>query len=452
MMQKAYNPISWVNDETPINADNLNKMDIALDELDNRVLGLETTKFDKSTANTMFDKLFIKNTASGETIHLTDSADSKVLEFGLHGKAEQNGTPTPDAPVDIEVAGASGSVEVKSVGKNLAKFESGTLDTSTGLEVNATNRLRTQYIEIKPHTNYIATNGLLVVKNGVAYDENKQYITAGAFPNVSTNILNVSRENAKYVRLVYGLPDNSEVNPDVDYGYQLEEGTTPTEYQPYKESTSLISTPDGEDVKYADGSGKRIQRTSIKIFDHTAEWLISASGNFIYLSNAMNECKVDSRAKQANLLSNYSYTQSYNDIANASVDYGVGISDVGSVLLRIKECETLEDYLAYLSATPLQIVAERTTEPIITDLTAEEIAEIEKLHTFYPVTNISNDAGCGMAVTYLADSKNYIDNQLALQAQAQEEALLNMLLLMPDSVQASMIENDTNNLLNEAEV
>jgi hypothetical protein len=91
-------------------------------------------------------------------------------------------------------------------------------------------------------------------------------------------------------------------------------------------------------------------------------------------------------------------------------------------------------------------------EPIITDLTAEEIAEIEKLHTFYPITNISNDADCGIAVTYIADSKLYIDNQLAIQKAQQEEALATMLLLMPEEVQASMIENDTNNLLNESEV
>ena len=56
-----------------------------------------------------------------------------------------------------------------------------------------------------------------------------------------------------------------------------------------------------------------------------------------------------------------------------------------------------------------------------------------------------------MKVTYLADSKNYIDNQLAIQAQAQETAMINMLLLLPDETQAAMIENDTNNLLTESE-
>lgn len=40
-MQKAYNRIDWENypsDKTPLNETNLNKMDAALDELDNRIV------------------------------------------------------------------------------------------------------------------------------------------------------------------------------------------------------------------------------------------------------------------------------------------------------------------------------------------------------------------------------------------------------------------------------
>ena len=104
----------------------------------------------------------------------------------------------------------------------------------------------------------------------------------------------------------------------------------------------------------------------------------------------------------------------------------------------------------WLKANNVEVYYE-LAEPIRTPLTAEEIAEIEKLQTFYPITNITNDSDCGMKVTYLANSKNYIDNQLALQAQAQEAAMINMLLLLPEETQAAMIENDTNNLLTESE-
>lgn len=55
-MQKAYTRINWQNYPamtTPLNEENLNKIDASLNEVDDRVLKLDTTKLDLSTANTM---------------------------------------------------------------------------------------------------------------------------------------------------------------------------------------------------------------------------------------------------------------------------------------------------------------------------------------------------------------------------------------------------------------
>lgn len=54
--QKTYSRINWENypsDATPLNESNLNKLDVAADEIDNRVIGLDTTKLDKITGATM---------------------------------------------------------------------------------------------------------------------------------------------------------------------------------------------------------------------------------------------------------------------------------------------------------------------------------------------------------------------------------------------------------------
>lgn len=44
-MQKAYKQINWANypSDTPLNESNLNKMDAALDELDNRIVNMDLT-------------------------------------------------------------------------------------------------------------------------------------------------------------------------------------------------------------------------------------------------------------------------------------------------------------------------------------------------------------------------------------------------------------------------
>lgn len=52
-MNKCYYRIVWVNYpslDSPINAQNLNKIDVATDEIDNRIIALDSAKFDKSEA------------------------------------------------------------------------------------------------------------------------------------------------------------------------------------------------------------------------------------------------------------------------------------------------------------------------------------------------------------------------------------------------------------------
>ncbi len=65
-MQKAYNRSWWhdePSDESPIDEDNLNNIEAGVDEVDNRILVLNTTKFDKTEAQSLVKKItFDRNT------------------------------------------------------------------------------------------------------------------------------------------------------------------------------------------------------------------------------------------------------------------------------------------------------------------------------------------------------------------------------------------------------
>ena len=66
-MVKAYSRINWENspsEATPINEDNLNRIDAGLDETDNRIITLDTTKLDKVDAQ-MLVKQISYNQANG---------------------------------------------------------------------------------------------------------------------------------------------------------------------------------------------------------------------------------------------------------------------------------------------------------------------------------------------------------------------------------------------------
>ena len=56
-------------------------------------------------------------------------------------------------------------------------------------------------------------------------------------------------------------------------------------------------------------------------------------------------------------------------------------------------------------------------QPIETALSGEEIAAFRALHTNYPNTTVLNDAGAGLQLSYVADTKCYIDQRIgALQS------------------------------------
>ena len=70
-MNKAYERINWENrpsENTAIDEINLNKMDAALNEVDNRVVVHETTKLDKATANSMVKDVDFNETTGIFTI------------------------------------------------------------------------------------------------------------------------------------------------------------------------------------------------------------------------------------------------------------------------------------------------------------------------------------------------------------------------------------------------
>lgn len=69
--------------------------------------------------------------ASGETITVDDAIKQPFAGFRIFGKTTQDGTPTPDAPVELVSAGDSGSITVNVDGENEA--QSMTIATPNGL-------------------------------------------------------------------------------------------------------------------------------------------------------------------------------------------------------------------------------------------------------------------------------------------------------------------------------
>lgn len=406
-------------------------------------------------------------------------------------------SPNPDYPQEIEVAGDSGNIIVKSCGKNLLKNNNTsqtisnvtfTLNSDGSIKVNGTN------------TEYVTYNLAVSLTDLLGLEKGKEYIfSKSSSGNVTMHIyeyIDGSWVNQKYTsdnemrfsisseavgfRYMLTMLPNTTIENEIIYPMIRLASDTDDTYEPYNGTTSTISTPNGlvgiqvssggnytdengqqwicdEVVKYADGSGEKIQRVKKVIYDGVNLKFDSTTGtaenNVFFAQGKTPDFKVDTSKNMPNILSSHFVRKNTADgyWGNDPCIYQGTVPNIYMNFGADSEITTVDLANEWLKSNNVTVYYELAT-PIHIPLTSSEIAEIEKLHTFYPVTNLSNDGGCEMKVTYLADSKNYIDNQLELQKQAQEAAMINMLLLLPDETQAAMIENDTNNLLLESEV
>ena len=118
------------------------------------------------------------------------------------------------------------------------------------------------------------------------------------------------------------------------------------------------------------------------------------------------------------------------------------------IKIEKEKANTVEEFKQWLSKNPLTVLYVLEKE-IKEELTEQEKQQLSSLQTHYPTTIVSNDANAEMEVTYVADTKNYVDRKIKETVTAQIQNTANLLSLMPESVQATMIENDTNKILEE---
>lgn len=245
---------------------------------------------------------------------------------------------------------------------------------------------------------------------------------------------------------------------------QMECGSGATDFVPYQDLRSTpLSTPNGlpgipvdSGGNYTDsngqqwicdemdfGRGKYVQRIKKVVFNGSEDWnlqSISQKGFANFYVRNLSGIRANS-----NVLSN----QFRNQTTLISETTEEGIANLTTLYVRIDKtkADNANKFKEILKTNNLEICYQLAT-PIETDIPEETMTAYRNLYTNYPSTVIQNDSGAGMEVEYVADTKSYIDNKLKELVQAAYGSMANMLSLMPTNVQAEMIENDTNNILN----
>lgn len=213
------------------------------------------------------------------------------------------------------------------------------------------------------------------------------------------------------------------------------------EVQSAQQTCELNGIDDVKDelIVNADGTGKfvqRINKSSLNDKSNFAKWYETTNtyGFEVYDSNcAFYSSKINIIAEklQGNILNSGVY--------NAN---GITISPNGKIKIKI-----LKKYLAEYSTDALKKFLKNNTikiltilpEPTVTDLTAEEVQKILALHTNKPNTTIWNDQNADMQITYVADTKKYIDNKFT----ELENSVCGGLLITDNLIDNSNMLNNT---------
>lgn len=373
--------------------------------------------------------------ASGNVITLVNSGNTPLNGLTIYGKTIQDGTPTPDAPVDLVSVGDSGSIDVTVCGKNL--FDPSKLLTVDGWTVDENGVYSGQAIDLSkayPETNPYMTFGGIdqltlsfygYMAEGqkipgidfyIIYADGTKEILATVRSYTDTYYTATTTPGKKPVALyfAYGNAPYMEYLHDI----QIEVGTTATTYEPYVSGGSLtVSTPNGlpgvpvsSGGNYTDSNGQQwvcdeidlargvyVQNVFQEVLTATHEWYLFGS----YENSYGVATKYRPRA-QTGFCTHYPKI-TWNELESG--ENGVFINSDGyQVVLANTAFTTLAEMKAFVkeqynAGTPITVMYP-LRESIETALGASVLDVYANLYTHNPNTTIYNDADAHMKVFY----------------------------------------------------
>ena len=406
--------------------------------------------------------LMVVGKERGASIYLDDAIEQPLVSCKIFGKTTQDGTPTPDAPVELVSAGDGGSVGVMVGGKNIFQF-GGQAQVENGSVIESTS------IGGTFQGNPGDTPGSSLWSSGWVQFERVSalHLTAGTIITISADYTVLEKHPSSYGKasiildslasetsldikkaetgVKYRISKAFVISKDGQYkrttftvhsskvkieNVQWEVGEVASDFVPYKDPQTLtISTPNGlpgipvtSGGNYTDANGqqwvcdeidlargvyvRRINtlapQSAIKSYDNYAgtNRVVIVCDDAAYTEGkAIGVVMCDSLpAVSAN--DQYSINESCIAVAN------------NNVAITIKDILTEDAVTQWLITNPIKIQYALAT-PIETPLSEEELAAYAALHTYKDHTTVFNDAGAHMELEYVMDAKKYIDSMIA---------------------------------------
>ena len=395
-------------------------------QIEQNKTGIAALKEDLSNKITKF---YASN--QGET-HITDSDNGKIQDMMIYGKSSQDGTPTPENPVEIKNVV---NPTVKVCGKNLwnpilggyISGNDGSIAAALKTQAAATDFIKTSGKDIT----VIARNFSSSMERGYAYrigfyDARKKWIKNIILLDGNKHSINTFNiTGTEYIRVSApsGIYDT----------IQIEYGSEATPYEPYTEQSVQLPytlnaipvtsggnvTIDGQQyiADYVDVErGKYVQMIQTGKVPSNAVWNIqkqqtgySLGYTNIFKNGISTGTPGMEKTWKSNVGDSSGVWSNVFSFGRSNVFWIVPYENDGNI--------TSNDINAWLVEHPMDIMYP-LAEPIETDLPTEQITAFKALATYYPTTNISVNSEQLDGYTVfnypisMANGWNYVKQQL----------------------------------------
>lgn len=247
-----------------------------------------------------------QNTVSGELVNVTDALQERPNTLMVAGKSVQNGTPTPDAPVEVDVV--DGPVMVQATGKNLSgypykTFTAPAIETRNGVTFEAkpdgtivANGTATANadVDLKWGDLVVPVKGLAVNISGCPQGGSGTTYLLRAQGSKDNKVFDMEAHDygtgatisgANFIRTYMRIAAGTTAN-NLVFKPQIEIGSAATSYEPYTSNQQTItlpsdhnylaSLPDGtrdELVLRSDGVAVLVERVGKRVFNGSEAWI-----------------------------------------------------------------------------------------------------------------------------------------------------------------------------------
>ena len=373
---------------------------------------IEQNKTDVASLKTAISTKITKFYASsqGET-HLVDSDNGKIQDMMLYGKSSQDGTPTPENPVEIK---SVVNPTVKVCGKNLFNDDASKWHKYGSYFYYPLDESKTYTMSIVDNSYEASIFSLGFIDDIWSPDSKFTW----AINDGRTNYEKITKKGFKYL-FIYTKSEDLQTTLN-KFKVQLELGSTATAYEPYHEQTVILPytlnaipvksggnvTINGQQyiADYVDVERGKVVRMCERNTFNTKNGVINEEYR---LAIDVDIVAQDDGGKEC-IFSTFEWT-SWGTCTAGTKIYIKNIKKSNNELYTAQELKELGlDFDAIYQLAEKQEI----------DLTTEQITAFKELVTYYPVTNVSVNSEQLDGYTVfnypisMANGWNYVKKQL----------------------------------------